>query len=90
MSFSYVILHYKNIKDTVKCIESLLETAGRDSKLIVVDNGSNDNSGIELKDKYSGSEQVEVLLLPENLGFPREIMLATSMQNVISNRTILL
>lgn len=71
MSFSYVILHYKNIKDTVKCIESLLETAGRDSKLIVVDNGSNDNSGIELKDKYSGSEQVEVLLLPENLGFSK-------------------
>lgn len=71
MSISYVILHYKNIKDTVKCIESLLETAGANSKLIVVDNGSNDDSGIKIKNEYRDNDRIEVLILPNNLGFSR-------------------
>lgn len=71
MIISYVILHYKNINDTVKCIESLLKNSSEDSQLIVVDNGSNDNSGEKLKDKYIGYNRVKVLLLPSNLGFSK-------------------
>ena len=51
MSISYVILHYKNLNDTIKCIESLLRTTKNDSNLIVVDNGSGDGSGEKKKKK---------------------------------------
>ncbi|MBR1821164.1 MAG: glycosyltransferase family 2 protein [Clostridia bacterium] len=67
----YVILHYKNIGDTLKCLKSLKETAAPDSRFIVVDNGSGDGSGEKLAALYAGDEQCDVLLLPENVGFSK-------------------
>ena len=71
MSISYVILHYKNLSDTIKCIESLLRTTNNDSNLIVVDNGSGDGSGEKLKKKYQDMPQIKVLLLENNVGFSK-------------------
>lgn len=71
MSISYVILHYKNLNDTIKCIESLLRTTNNDSNLIVVDNGSGDGSGEKLKKKYQDMSQIKVLLLENNVGFSK-------------------
>ena len=71
MSISYVILHYKNLNDTIKCIESLLRTTNNDSNLIVVDNGSGDGSGEKLKKKYQDMPQIKVLLLENNVGFSK-------------------
>ncbi len=71
MMICYVILHYKNIDDTVKCIESLKKTTARDNVFIVVDNGSGDGSGEKLKEKYASMPQCEFLLLPTNLGFSK-------------------
>lgn len=67
----YVILHYKNIKDTIKCIKSLKETASKDSKFIIVDNGSGDDSGKELLNLYKEDIQCEILLLEKNVGFSK-------------------
>lgn len=67
----YVILHYKNIKDTIKCIKSLKETASRDSKFIIVDNGSGDGSGKKLLNLYKDDIQCDILLLEENVGFSK-------------------
>ena len=71
MSIRYVILHYKNLNDTIKCIESLLRTTNNDSNLIVVDNGSGDGSGEKLKKKYQDMPQIKVLLLENNVGFSK-------------------
>ena len=48
----YVILHYKNIDDTIKCVESLKNTADYSSRYIIVDNGSGDGSGEKLRQLY--------------------------------------
>lgn len=71
MKCCYVILHYKNIRDTEKCIESLLKNTASQSEIIVVDNGSGDNSGEQLKEKYSGKSKCHFLILPQNLGFSK-------------------
>ncbi len=68
MKFGYVILHYKNINDTEKCIQSILNTADPSSIVVVVDNGSNDGSGEMLKSKYN---QCDVLISSENEGFSK-------------------
>lgn len=67
----YVILHYKNIDDTIKCVESLKSTADDSSRYIIVDNGSNDGSGEKLKRLYGNNIQCDVLLLPKNVGFSK-------------------
>ena len=67
----YIILHYKNIGDTIKCVESLKNTADYSSRYIIVDNGSGDGSGEKLKQLYKNDAQCSVLLLPENLGFSK-------------------
>ncbi len=70
MKICYVILHYKNVQDTIKCVDSLFETAAENSRFIVVDNGSGDNSGEIIKEKYKNT-RCDVLLLPENVGFSK-------------------
>ena len=67
----YVILHYKNIDDTINCVESLKNTADYSSQYIIVDNGSGDGSGEKLKQLYENDTQCNVLFLPENLGFSK-------------------
>lgn len=67
----YVILHYKNLSDTVKCIESLQNTAAKDSVFILVDNGSGDGSGEQLRERYKNETRCVVLLLPQNVGFSK-------------------
>ncbi|MDY5580172.1 glycosyltransferase [Porcincola intestinalis] len=68
--FCYVILHYKNIQDTRKCLDSLIKTAAQTSHFIVVDNGSNDSSGEQLQKEYK-SKQVDFLILKDNIGFSK-------------------
>ena len=67
----YVVLHYKNIEETKKCITSLHETANDTSRFIIVDNGSGDGSGALLDEMYRNDIQCDVLLLPENVGFSK-------------------
>lgn len=65
----YVILHYKNINDTTKCIESLINTIDNTSEIVVVDNGSGDGSGKKIEELYGDRPQCHVLILHKNLGF---------------------
>ncbi len=70
--FCFVILHYKTIDETIKCIESIESVVRyRPYDIVVVDNGSGDGTGQELVDRYCDDPLVTVLLLPENLGFAR-------------------
>ena len=69
MNICYIILHYKNIDETIKCVTSLEQTASVKSQIIIVDNGSNDFSGEKLKQLYRDDPQCHVLILAQNLGF---------------------
>ncbi|MFH5835536.1 glycosyltransferase family 2 protein [Proteiniclasticum sp. C24MP] len=70
--FSFVILHYQAVEDTIECIESILNHIRYEEKdLVVVDNGSPDGSGKILAERYEGNEHVHILLQRENMGFAR-------------------
>ncbi len=65
-----VVLNWNGIDDTLPCLDSLLSQTYKDFHLVVVDNGSIDNSK-ELLDKYQSqhSDMVDVIYNPTNFGF---------------------
>ena len=68
--FVFVILHYLTIDDTIACIDSIITNIEYDNyTIVVVDNGSENNTGKLLKNKYSDSIKISILLNVENLGF---------------------
>ena len=66
MNICYIILHYKNIDETIKCVTSLEQTASVKSQIIIVDNGSTDGTQDYIKSKYPN---VIFVQSGENLGF---------------------
>jgi GT2 family glycosyltransferase len=63
-----IILHWNNFRCTDFCLEYLLNVEYNPIKVVVVDNGSTDNSVEQLKKKYSFPHFIS---LNENLGFAR-------------------
>lgn len=75
---SFVILHYKSIDETMRCLQTLKKTFdNKNTSLIVVDNNSLKNDEEE-KDKKS----IQVILLKSIiiLGLPKLIILVANMQ----------
>lgn len=67
---AFVILHYLAADVTVRCIESIQHVLRYDNyDIVVVDNGSNNGSGGELKKLYGNYSNVKVICLEKNLGF---------------------
>ena len=70
--FTFVILHYLTEYDTIDCVDSILNNVDyQDYKIIVVDNGSTNNSGETLLKRYRNNEKIVVIIVEENLGFAR-------------------
>jgi GT2 family glycosyltransferase len=63
-----VVVNWNRPADTVACINSLLAQEGVSPKVIVVDNGSTDDSVSIIRGKFP---QVEVIASPTNLKFAR-------------------
>lgn len=65
-----VILNWNGIDDTLECLDSLLLQSFTDYQLVVVDNGSTDNSKV-LLDEYQQkhSDKVKIIYNSTNLGF---------------------
>ena len=63
---SFIILHYKNLKDTIECIESINKLDGEKS-IIVVDNNSTTKDEQNIILKYTK----DLVLLDNNLGFAK-------------------
>lgn len=61
-----VILNWNNYADTKDCLDSLSEITYENSFVVVVDNGSEDNSGERLANEF---EQCEFVFNEENRGF---------------------
>lgn len=72
MEYGFVVLHYKEIKATCECVKSIkaLSLADGDClRIVVVDNGSANNTGETLRNLYSDDGTVDVVISEENLGF---------------------
>ena len=70
--FCFVVLHYKTIDETMKCVASIEEVIDYPAyHIIVVDNGSCDGTGERLLTTYAEDPLVTVLQNPSNLGFAR-------------------
>lgn len=66
--FAFVILHYKNLKDTIECIESIKKIKRQEeAAIIVVDNHTLEKDEIEEIKKYTK----DIVLLKDNLGFAK-------------------
>ena len=70
--FTFVVLHYKTLQDTIECVDSILYSVKYENYyIVIVDNGSNDNSGVILKKRYENNSNVVVLINEINLGFAK-------------------
>lgn len=68
--FAFVILHYLAYEETINCVKSIKENIEKKQYIIiVVDNGSDNNSGKLLLHKFKNDENVYVELSSRNLGF---------------------
>lgn len=62
---SFVILHYKNMEDTLECIKSIKKQKAYDYSIVVVDNGT-----LNDRDKKTLEKEVkDIICNQENLGF---------------------
>lgn len=66
-----IILHYKNYTETIDCIHSALKQNGSGYEIVVVDNGSGDNSLKKLKEVFAGAAHITFKRLKQNTGFAR-------------------
>ena len=71
MKIGVVVLNYCTEKYTSDCVNSFLEKANRPISIIIVDNGSVDDSGKSLFAKYKENSQVSVICNETNLGFSK-------------------
>jgi GT2 family glycosyltransferase len=60
------------IEYTIECIDSIKNNINYDNQnIVVVDNGSPNNSGYILKDKYKNDTSVNIIISDKNLGFAK-------------------
>lgn len=67
---AFVILHYRVIDTTRKCVESIKALAGT-KHIVIVDNASPNGTGAELSLEFASDPGVDVILNPDNSGFAR-------------------
>ena len=72
MLFSFVILHYRAVDETIKCVESIKMTQKKKNyHIVIVDNNSPDNSGQQLESLYVSEKDITILHNDNNEGFAR-------------------
>lgn len=65
---SFIILHYKNIKDTIECIDSIKKIkTNKKVTIIIVDNNSLNQDEVEKLKNYTN----DIIINEDNLGFAK-------------------
>ena len=68
----FVILNYKTYKEAIACAMSVLTTQKySDINIIIVDNGSPNDSAEQLENYFKHAQRVHVIVSDENLGFAK-------------------
>lgn len=72
MVYAFVVLHYMSVEDTIECVNSIIQSikSSINYYIIVVDNGSPDNSIRILKNKLIDS-RIIIIHNENNLGFAK-------------------
>jgi len=65
--FSFIILHYNNIDETIECLINLKKLDNKDTHFIVVDNNTLSNKEIKLINTFTK----DIVLLDKNYGFAK-------------------
>ena len=74
MNIVFVILHYLDLEstlDTVKYIDNQICNKNMNVSLLIVDNNSNNESGIYLRNLFKNRLDIKVIINKENLGFAK-------------------
>lgn len=67
---TFVILHYMALDVTINCINSILnKMTYQNFKIVIVDNGSGNNTGNDITLLYKDNSKIKVICLEKNLGF---------------------
>jgi GT2 family glycosyltransferase len=66
-----VILNYLNYKDTIECVESIAIDQYPAKEIIIVDNGSTNDSKAKLEEKFRNIDGLHLLFNDRNEGFAR-------------------
>lgn len=66
-----VVLNYKNYSETIACVDSLLKQIGVLFQIVIVDNGSNNESVDVLREKYCDVDCVHIISNSLNLGYAK-------------------
>lgn len=70
MKIAFLILNFGTYEETTDCVMSIVEHIDTDDyKIVIVDNGSKDDSLNQLQKKYLNSARVDVISTGRNLGF---------------------
>lgn len=70
--FTFVVLHYIAVEDTIECIESIKSNSKKcNYQIVIVDNASPNNTGILLRERYCHDSVVKVILNKSNMGFSK-------------------
>lgn len=72
-SIFVIILNWNNYTDTRECIESLQKSDYPLDRIVVIDNGSHDDSIVRLLNDYSLNRKVDVICNESNYGFARGV-----------------
>lgn len=64
-----VVLNYNGLDYTLACIESLFSANPSPLEIILIDNGSRDNSASEFIGRFENDQRITLLLLDKNLGY---------------------
>lgn len=68
-AFSVVIVNYNGKQYLTRCVKSIVESNSQDCEIVVVDNGSSDDSVVFIKDVYSClKDKLKVVALAKNYG----------------------
>ena len=69
-TIGFVILNYKAYEEAAACAASILKTQTYpDIQIVIVDNGSGNDSVEQLKARFCGEERVHIIAAEKNLGF---------------------
>lgn len=68
---AFLLLNYKNMEETEKCIDSIFEINEDDSHIVIVDNGSQDGSVERMHSLYGSNDRIHVIESDTNVGFSK-------------------
>lgn len=67
---SFVILNYKTYEESIACADSILGSQDYENiSIVIVDNGSGNESVDKLRERFAGDGRVHVVVSDKNLGF---------------------